>query len=217
MYWELRCCGGKSHILTIQHRISKIAENSLVKLGIWLPYNSSLSRSMQPRQTYSPGFTNGRTDRELRQAINPSAAMLRSGLIKATLTCFVHKVIFRLSDDWCFNYIHQTIVAYMSSSHPRMCMLSTLCGSIDKHSLYIYNIYVCHYHYQLKSEVRTKSSYLTTNVNIIYHQTWHTFLPDGIHFWKKNENNPSGTVDAKEWTQRNGHNVSKFKNYGQLT
>ena len=80
MYWELRCCGGKSHILTIQHRISKIAENSLVKLGIWLPYNSSLSRPMQPRQTYSPGFTNGRTDKELRQAINPSAAMLRSGL-----------------------------------------------------------------------------------------------------------------------------------------
>ena len=35
---------------------------------------------MQPRQTYSPGFTNGRTDKELRQAINPSAAMLRSGL-----------------------------------------------------------------------------------------------------------------------------------------
>ena len=83
MYWELRCCGGKSHILTIQHRISKIAENSLVKLGIWLPYNSSLSRSTQPRQTYSPGFTNGRTDRKLRQAINPSAAMLRSGLKNA--------------------------------------------------------------------------------------------------------------------------------------
>ena len=80
MYWELRCCGGKSHILTIQHRISNIAENSLVKLGIWLPYNSSLSRPMQPRQTYSPGFTNGRTDRKLLQAINPSAAMLRSGL-----------------------------------------------------------------------------------------------------------------------------------------
>ena len=80
MYWELRCCGGKSHILTIQHRISKIAENSLVKLGIWLPYNSSLSRPMQPCQTYSPGFTNGRTDRKLLQAINPSAAMLRSGL-----------------------------------------------------------------------------------------------------------------------------------------
>ena len=80
MYWELWCCGGKSHILTIQHRISKIAENSLVKSGIWLPYNSSLSRPMQPRQTYSPGFTNGRTDKELRQAINPSAAMLRSGL-----------------------------------------------------------------------------------------------------------------------------------------
>ena len=80
MYWELRCCGGKSHILTIQHLISKIAENSLVKLGIWLPYNSSLSHSMQPRQTYSPGFTNGPTDKKSRQAINPSAAMLRSGL-----------------------------------------------------------------------------------------------------------------------------------------
>ena len=39
---------------------------------------------MQPRQTYSPGFTNGRTDKELRQAINPSAAMLRSGLKKKT-------------------------------------------------------------------------------------------------------------------------------------
>ena len=90
MYWELRCCGGKSHILTIQHRISKIAENSLVKLGIWLPYNSSLSRSMQPRQTYSPGFTNGRTDRELRQAINPSAAMLRSGLKKVVWSVKAH-------------------------------------------------------------------------------------------------------------------------------
>ena len=103
----------KSHILTIQHRISKIAENSLVKLGIWLPYNSSLSRSMQPRQTYSPGFTNGRTDRKLRQAINPSAAMLRSGLKKGSHEMDEHMgflfvswwVIYGmriLSSHWCY-------------------------------------------------------------------------------------------------------------------
>ena len=104
MYWELRCCGGKSHILTIQHRISKIAENSLVKLGIWLPYNSSLSRSMQPRQTYSPGFTNGRTDRKLRQAINLSAAMLRSGLKTWAVCIFITlkfcQQIFRKHVNW---------------------------------------------------------------------------------------------------------------------
>ena len=67
----------------------KSPKNSLVKLGIWLPYNSSLSHPMQPRQTYSPGFTNGRTDKELRQAINPSAAMLRSGLKR----CIWRKII----------------------------------------------------------------------------------------------------------------------------
>ena len=112
MYWELRCCGGKSHILTIQHRISKIAENSLVKFGIWLPYNSSLSRSMQPRQTYSPGFTNGRTDRELRQAINPSAAMLRSGLNMSAVwqSCPVTKPL----DPSCGNsFLFEFIMMFM--------------------------------------------------------------------------------------------------------
>ena len=55
-------------------------KNRRKQLGIWLPYNSSLSRSMQPRQTYSPVLTNGKTDRKLGQAINPSAVLLRSGL-----------------------------------------------------------------------------------------------------------------------------------------
>ena len=102
MYWELRCCGGKSHILTIQHRISKIAENSLVKLGIWFPYNSSLSHSMQPRQTYSPGFTNGRTDKKSRQAINPSAAMLRSGLKNSQIIEYRRKMQWKQKTQNCF-------------------------------------------------------------------------------------------------------------------
>ena len=49
MCWKLQCFGGKGHILKLLRRIRKIREISLVKIVIWLPSNSSLSHSMQPR------------------------------------------------------------------------------------------------------------------------------------------------------------------------
>ena len=103
--------------MTIQHRISKIAENSLVKLGIWLPYSSSLSRSMQPRQTYSPGFTNGRTDRKLRQAINPSAAMLRSGLKIGYVNRLLDNSLGKWKSAAAYFYKTNNIKMYFQSNH----------------------------------------------------------------------------------------------------
>ena len=63
-------------------------------------------------------------------------------------------VIYRLPNDWY--YIQETMVVQMTLSldffnnninRPRMCVLSTLCGNVDKHSPFDIYIYIYTYTY----------------------------------------------------------------------
>ena len=70
---------------------------------------------------------------------------------KGRISCLWIKSVF---DCLTIGIIHETMVVHMTwvwtffnnySNHPRMCVLSTLCGNVDKHSpfdIYIY-IYIC--------------------------------------------------------------------------
>ena len=72
---------------------------------------------------------------------------------KGRISCLWIKSVF---DCLTIGIIHETMVVHMTwvwtffnnySNHPRMCVLSTLCGNVDKHSpfdiyIYIYNIYM---------------------------------------------------------------------------
>ena len=71
---------------------------------------------------------------------------------KGRITCLWIKSVF---DCLTIGIIHETMVVHMTwvrtffnnySNHPRMCVLSTLCGNVDKHSpfdiyIYIYKTY----------------------------------------------------------------------------
>ena len=66
---------------------------------------------------------------------------------KGCITCLWIKSVF---DCLTIGIIHETMVVHMTwawtffnnyGNHPRMCVLSTLCGNIDKHSPF--DIYIC--------------------------------------------------------------------------
>ena len=89
---------------------------------------------------------------------------------KGRITCLWIKSVF---DCLKIGIIHETMVVHMtwvwtffnnSSNHPRMCVLSTLSGNVDKHSplyryiylyIYIYS-YVCHSQY-LRNKFATEN------------------------------------------------------------
>ena len=62
---------------------------------------------MQQRQTYSPGLTNGGTDRKLRQSISPVTAMLRSGANKGQMSLIqlicIERRFYKVSRHFCCN------------------------------------------------------------------------------------------------------------------
>ena len=67
---------------------------------------------------------------------------------KGRIICLRFKSVF---DCLTIGIIHETMVVYMTwdwtffnnySNHPRMCVLSTLCGNVDKHSPFYIYIYM---------------------------------------------------------------------------
>ena len=83
------------------------------------------------------------------------------------------------TDCLTIGIIHETMVVHMTwvwtffnnySNHPRMCVLSTLCGNVDKHSPFDIYIYIYVYIYinwlhkiSIKKEGRINRSYMITN------------------------------------------------------
>ena len=86
----------------------------------------------------------------------------------------------RFTDSLTIGIIHETMVVHMTwiwtffnnySNHPRMCVLSTLCGNVDKHSpfdfLYIY-IYIYIYIIQYIHEFTTNCNATAVKHNVLY-------------------------------------------------
>ena len=88
------------------------------------------------------------------QTRDTSLTSWRQTFCKGRISCLWIKSVF---DCLTIGIIHETMVVHMTwvwtffnnySNHPRMCVLSTLCGNVDKHSpFYIYIIYIYIYIY----------------------------------------------------------------------
>ena len=70
--------------------------------------------------------------------------------VRAVLISYVQKVVFRLSDDWCFKTSMKSwsqtwfeLDSFKNSSyHPRMCLLRTLSGKVDNHNPFDLSLYI---------------------------------------------------------------------------
>ena len=126
----------------VGHKYQKMTREGITQIYVWYVYiyiYILVEKNPNSSHMYDHGFMDN-TNRKFTKWLPPWR--------KGRISCLWIKSVF---DCLTIGIIHETMVVHMTwvwtffnkySNHPRMCVLSTLCGNVDKHSpfdfIYIY-------------------------------------------------------------------------------